>query len=98
LGLTLREVVARATARPAAAIGHPELGRLAVGAPADIALFRLENGDYTFRDVAMRERHCAVRLVNTATYRSGALMPQVTAPPPSPWIVADFPAAQRPVL
>ena len=95
LGLSLREVVARATTRPAAAISRPELGRLAVGAPADIALFRLEKGDYTFRDVAMRERHGAVWLVNTATYRGGALMPRGAAPPPAPWVVTDFPAAQR---
>jgi len=43
LGLSLREVIARATVRPAAAIRRPKLGTLIVGAPADIALFRLED-------------------------------------------------------
>ncbi len=98
LGLSLREVIARATVRPAAAIRRPELGTLLVGAPADIALFHLEEGDYTFHDVHMQPRRGTMRLVNTATYVGGTLLPHVPERPPAPWVGADFPVAQRSAL
>jgi dihydroorotase len=98
LGMSLPEVIARATVRPATVIGRPDLGTLRVGAPADIALFRLEEGDYTFYDIAMVPRHGTVRLVNTATYIGGSLMPHAPERPPHPWVATDFPAEQRPVL
>ena len=71
LGLPLREVIARATARPARVMGLPDLGTLSVGAPADIALFRLEEGEFTFYDIHMQSRHGTRRLVNTATNVGG---------------------------
>lgn len=98
LGMSLREVIARATARPAAAMGRPDLGTLGVGAPADIALFRLEEGDYAFYDVFMQSRRGAVRLVNTATYVAGTLLPRLPERPPAPWVSRDFDPVQRPAL
>ncbi|HVA91190.1 MAG TPA: amidohydrolase/deacetylase family metallohydrolase [Chloroflexota bacterium] len=95
LGMTLYEVIARATSRPAAAMRRPDLGTLAIGAPADIALFRLEEGDYTFHDIHMQARTGSTRLVNTATYVSGVLLPRVAASPPAPWVTRDFPPEQR---
>jgi dihydroorotase len=95
LGLSLPDVIARATARPAAAMGRPDLGTLQVGAPADIALFRLEEGSYTFHDVFMQPRRGGVQLVNTATYVGGALLPHAPERPPAPWAAADLPAVQR---
>ena len=50
IGMPLKEVIARSTWAPAQTIGHPELGHLTVGATADIAAFRLLDGDYQFRD------------------------------------------------
>jgi len=50
LGLSLDEVLARATWNPAQAIGRRELGQLSVGAPADLAVLRLSKGDYGFVD------------------------------------------------
>lgn len=41
LGMSRDEVLAAVTARPAAAIGHPELGALRVGGPADITVLRM---------------------------------------------------------
>jgi len=40
LGMSRDEVLAAVTNRPAAAIGHPELGALRVGGPADITVLR----------------------------------------------------------
>src|SRR5947209_1678500 len=98
LGMSLPNVIARATVRPAAVIGRADLGTLQVGAPADIALFYLEEGDYTFYDITLEPRHGTVRLVNTATYISGLLVPRAPDRPPHPWVATDFPAEQRPVL
>jgi dihydroorotase len=98
LGLPLRDVIARATVRPAAAMRRPDLGTLRVGAPADIALFRLDEGEYVFHDVRMQPRRGIVRLVNTATYVGGALLPVAPERPPAPWVATDFPPEQLPAL
>jgi dihydroorotase len=50
LGLTLEQVIERATVRPARAIRRTELGTLREGAAADIALFELEKGQFGFLD------------------------------------------------
>lgn len=52
MGLSLEQVVEIATRNTAKAIGHPELGDLKVGNPADIVLFRLREGDFGFMDSA----------------------------------------------
>ncbi len=98
LGMALPDVIARATVRAAAAVRRPAVGTLSVGAPADIALFRLEEGDYGFYDAAMQERRGRVRLVNTATYVGGTLLPRIPERAPAPWVAMDFPTEQRPAL
>ncbi|MCL4844403.1 MAG: amidohydrolase/deacetylase family metallohydrolase [Bryobacteraceae bacterium] len=50
MGMPLREVVRRSTVMPARMIGKPELGHLSVGAVADIAAWRLLEGDFGFSD------------------------------------------------
>jgi dihydroorotase len=50
MGMPLREVIARSTHRAAELIGHPEHGHLSIGAPADIAAFRVMEGDFGFLD------------------------------------------------
>jgi len=52
MGLSLEQVVAIATWNAAKAIGHPELGSLKDGNPADIVLFRLREGNFGFMDSA----------------------------------------------
>lgn len=52
LGLPLESVLACATAAPARALGRPELASLAVGAVADIAVFRLKEAPVAFTDKA----------------------------------------------
>ena len=51
MGMTLDEVVARSTWNPAREIQREELGNLSVGAVADIAVLRLETGDFGFLDI-----------------------------------------------
>lgn len=76
LGLELPEVVARATHRPAAAIGA-EVGTLREGARADIAVLRLETGDTPFHDCPGVVRNGAARLVADTTLIDGAVVQPV---------------------
>ncbi|KAL1915399.1 uncharacterized protein VTP21DRAFT_6857 [Calcarisporiella thermophila] len=89
LGVPLHEVIARATLSPSKAIGCPELGRLHLGGPADIAVFRLEKGEFKLKDAYFRERVSNIRLVNTLTLRGGKEMPFTQAKEPHPWVLRD---------
>ncbi len=51
MGLTIQEVVEASTWTPAKFIKKQDLGHLTVGAVADIAVFKLENGDFGYTDV-----------------------------------------------
>jgi dihydroorotase len=51
LGMPLDDVIQRSTWNPAREIGQEQLGQLTVGAPADVAVLRLERGDFGFLDV-----------------------------------------------
>jgi dihydroorotase len=98
LGLSLDEVIARATYRPARAMGRPDLGTLSAGVMADIALFRVEEGDYTFYDIAMVARRATRTLRNMATYVGGSLLPRTPERLPAPWVERFFSDVQRPLL
>jgi dihydroorotase len=50
LGQSLDDVVRWSTDNPAKQIQKTELGHLTVGAPADVAVFRVERGDFGFVD------------------------------------------------
>lgn len=94
MGLTLEEVVQRATVAPAQEIGHPELGTLDVGAEADIAVLRLEYGHFGFVDCGRarmsgdRKLTCALTLRRgePAYDPSGLTMPEWSSAPADYWI------------
>jgi dihydroorotase len=72
LGLPLPAVVRRVTTTPAACIGRAgELGTLAPGAAADVSVFRLAEGEWTFRDSSLQEETGSVRLAPVAVVRAG---------------------------
>ncbi|MHB9032782.1 MAG: amidohydrolase/deacetylase family metallohydrolase [Anaerolineae bacterium] len=52
LGVPLERVLQSATLEPARNLRRPDLGVLAVGNPADIAILELQEGEFTFTDVA----------------------------------------------
>jgi dihydroorotase len=93
LGMSLPDAIERATARPARAVRRPDLANLKPGSPADVAVFALEEGKYTFHDVFMTARTGKVRLVNRATIRAGKPMAQRPERPLAPW--AELPEHQR---
>lgn len=68
LGLTLQQVVERATSYPARVLGlYEEIGSLRPGSCADVAVFALEDGEFEFVDATgdtlAGRRHLAPRLV-----------------------------------
>ena len=93
LGLSLPDVIERATSRPALAMRRPDHGTLKPGSAADVALFRMEEGEYVFRDVQMRPRRGTKRLISTLTMIDGAVLPRVPERPLHPW--SGIPEWQR---
>ncbi len=73
LGLSLEDVLVRATVHPADAISEPALGRLNVGGTADVAVIRVKEGRWTFTDVLEQTLEGGQRIVCQATIRQGEL-------------------------
>lgn len=93
LGLTLPQVIERATSKAAQAMLRPDLGSLKPGSLADVALFRIDEGDYTFYDVAMSPRKGTKLLVNTLTMIGGETLPRT--PEKERMIWATLPPVQE---
>lgn len=74
LGLTVEDVIARSTWTPAREIGQPHLGNLSVGAPADVAVLRLEKGSYGFLDAYGARLRGDRKLVCEMTLRDGKIV------------------------
>jgi len=76
LGLPLAEVVRKATAAPAAAIGMAdEIGTLRPGAAADVTLLRLAGGDWPLTDTHGRTEWTGERLEAVSVVRAGRVYP-----------------------
>lgn len=74
LGLPLDGVIARSTWNPAREIRHEELGNLSVGSPADIAVLRLEKGNFGFTDMYGARLRGKQKLICELTWRDGKLV------------------------
>jgi len=74
LGLSLEDVMLRSTWNPAREIGHEELGHLSPGAPADVAVFRLETGSFGFVDMYGARLKGTQKLVAELTLRDGKVV------------------------
>jgi len=71
LGASLTEVIAMSTWNPAKQIKRPELGNLDVGADADIAVLRVDKGQFGFIDSAGAAYPGNQRIVTELTVRNG---------------------------
>ena len=74
LGEKLDQVIAQSTWHPAREIHREEFGNLDVGAPADVAVLRLERGDFGFVDVDGARMKGNQRLVAEMTVRDGLVV------------------------
>jgi dihydroorotase len=99
LGVALPEVVRAATSAPAAAIGRRELGTLAVGGPADLAVLDLTTRDWPVADVFGEVRTAPVRVRVEATVVAGRILAPGPISPPAPWVpLSDAQRAAREAL
>jgi dihydroorotase len=87
IGMSFEDAIERTTSKAAAAIHLDHLGSLQPGSVADIAMFHLEEGDYTFQDVFMNEQKGRQLLVNDATWIGGEELERVPYPDLQPWAV-----------
>jgi dihydroorotase len=95
IGMPPHEVIDRSTVTPANEIGHPELGNLSVGAEADVAVFQLHSGDFSFVDCGKAKLRGDKKLECVMTLRAGEIvfdpsglsMPAWQDAPPAYWTV-----------
>ena len=93
LGVPLDEVIRRSTTNPALQIKRPELGQIAVGAEADLAVLRLDRGRFGFVDVKRGRIEGSERLGCEVTVRAGRVVFDNNGRAGSPWREAkiDYP-------
>lgn len=70
-GMPLKDVIHRSTWGPAQIIHHPELGHLTVGSVADVAVFKVMEGDFGFGDSSGGLLKGKQRLFCELTVRNG---------------------------
>jgi dihydroorotase len=74
LGASFSDVIRMSTWSPAQEIRRPQLGNLDVGAEADVAVLRVEQGHFGFVDSAGAKREGTRRIVAEMTLRKGAVV------------------------
>lgn len=74
LGASLEDVIRMSTSEPARIIQHPELGNLDVGAEADVALLRVEEGSFHLLDSAQARYPGDRRIAADMTIRAGKIV------------------------
>lgn len=74
MGMAVDDVIARATWNAAKAIRQDRLGHLSVGAPADVAVLRVERGRFGFVDSFGARMDGTERLVCELTVRDGKVV------------------------
>jgi dihydroorotase len=85
LGMPLEDIVLRSTWNPAKEIKLEQLGHLSVGAPADIAVLRLEKGKFGFLDQVGGRLDGTQRLTCEMTLRDGAVVYDLNGLASVPW-------------
>ncbi|MCC6590527.1 MAG: amidohydrolase/deacetylase family metallohydrolase [Bryobacterales bacterium] len=79
MGMTVDDIVYRSTWNPARVIKREELGHLSVGAVADIAVLRVEKGNFGFTDSWGAGMRGTQRFENELTVRNGLVVYDLNA-------------------
>jgi dihydroorotase len=74
MGMSVDDVVERSTWNPAREIGQAHLGNLTVGSAADVAVLRLEQGEFGFLDAYGARLRGTRRLACEMTVRDGKIV------------------------
>jgi dihydroorotase len=85
LGMPLKDVVVRSTWNPAKEIKLEQLGHLSVGAPADVAVLRLEKGRFGFLDQRGGRLDGTQKLGCELTVRDGTVVYDLNGIAAEPW-------------
>jgi dihydroorotase len=89
MGMSVQEVVLRSTSKPAGIIKRTDLGHLSEGAVADVAVFRLVEGNFGFLDARLRRMSGTRKLECELTLREGRVVWDLNGLAGRPW---DTPA------
>ena len=74
MGMSLDDVIVRSTWNPAREIKREEFGHLSVGAPADVAVLKLEQGQFGFVDMYGARMRGTQKLTCELTLRDGKVV------------------------
>ena len=74
IGVPLDDIIRRSTVNPAAEIHRPELGTLAVGKDADIAVLELAKGHFSYIDCGVARFDGNAKLTARMTIRAGRIL------------------------
>ena len=74
IGMSLEDIVTRATWNPAKSIKHEELGNLSEGSVADIAVLSVQNGKFGFIDAGGNKIEGNKKLEAELTIRAGKIV------------------------
>jgi dihydroorotase len=74
MGVPLKDVIRMSTSNPAKEIKLEQLGHLGVGAPADVAVIRLEKGKFGYADPMGTRLDSSQRLTCEMTVRDGKMV------------------------
>ncbi|MEI6048486.1 MAG: amidohydrolase/deacetylase family metallohydrolase [Bacteroidota bacterium] len=74
MGLSVQDVILRATWNPANVIKRPDLGNLSVGTVADVAVLSLRKGEFGFLDVRGKKMKGTQKLEAELTIRAGKIV------------------------
>jgi dihydroorotase len=85
LRMSLQQVIQASTWNPAREIKREDLGHLTAGANADIAVLRLDTGNFGFLDVEQKSMKGAQRLGCEMTILGGQVMYDLNARAYDPW-------------
>lgn len=85
LGMPLDEVILKSTWNPAKEIHREQFGHLSVGATADVAVFRLERGEFGFVDSDKLLMKGTQRLACEMTLMGGNVMWDLNGHSSEPW-------------
>jgi dihydroorotase len=88
LGMPLQEVILKSTWNPAKEIRREKFGHLSVGAVADVAVFRLERGEFGFVDSDGFTMKGSQRLQCELTLLDGKVMFDQNGRSSQPWETA----------
>ena len=94
LGMPLKDIVVRSTWNPAKEIKQDTLGHLSVGAPADVAVLRLEKGKFGYLDQRGGRLDGTERLGCELTLRNGEVVYDLNGVASLPWEKTPAPAGR----